>query len=142
MDITEDSNTNSKNKLTLGSNNGEETLGSQESLDRRHENSNAYSVFYHAAANGQELLRFNSKKNLKSSKQADGLAASPYNTGLMNMQTQQLFQFTRKQNLINAENSLSATRESNSGIKVIKLKKPQPMKISLHRDSAAPPAPP
>jgi hypothetical protein len=57
-------------------------------------------------------------------------------------QPQQLFQFTRKQNLINADNSLSATRESQNGIKVIKLKKPQPMKISLHRDSAAPPAPP
>ena len=90
MDITEDSNTNSKNKLTLGS--GEETLGSQESLDRRQETHgpSAYSVFYHAANNGQELLRFNSKKNLKSLKQSEALGASPYSAGMPG-QPQQLF---------------------------------------------------
>lgn len=37
MDITEDSNTNSKNKLTLASG-GEETMNSQESIDRRPDN--------------------------------------------------------------------------------------------------------
>lgn len=42
---------------------------------------------------------------------------------------------------MNGENSLSATRDSTSnqgGVKLIKLKKPQPMKISLHRDSHQP----
>lgn len=34
---------------------------------------------------------------------------------------------------MNAENSVSATRKS--GVKLIKLKKPQPAKISLHKDS-------
>lgn len=39
--------------------------------------------------------------------------------------------------MMNADNSLSATRETatQGGVKVIKLKKPQPIKISLHRDS-------
>ncbi len=36
---------------------------------------------------------------------------------------------------MNADNSLSATRGAGDGVKVIKLKKPQPIKIALHRES-------
>jgi hypothetical protein len=36
---------------------------------------------------------------------------------------------------MNADNSLSATRTTGDGVKVIKLKKPQQIKIAVHRES-------
>lgn len=65
MDITEDSNTNSKNKLTLANNN-EETLHSQESDPQLPPGGPAYALFYHGGPQPEVLGRFNSKKNLTS----------------------------------------------------------------------------
>lgn len=81
MDITEDSNTNSKNKLTLASGN-EETMNSQESeRDLLQLNPNAYSVFYHGS-NNEGMARLGSKKNLGANKNKD--LVSPYsNNGVI-----------------------------------------------------------
>lgn len=82
MDITEDSNTNSKNRLTINGGGGqEETMNSVESDHRLHTEVNepssagaggsgsgpAYSMFYHSGGDQQQppsINRFNSKKNL------------------------------------------------------------------------------
>ena len=81
MDITEDSNTNSKNRLTTAGNNGcghEETMNSVESDHRLPTELNepssaglggsggpAYSMFYHSGGDQPPSInRFNSKKNL------------------------------------------------------------------------------
>ena len=66
MDITDDTNSNSKVKLILG-NSQEETLNSQESERNKGNAGQAHNVFYHAnsgSAHGDQLNRFNSKKSL------------------------------------------------------------------------------
>ena len=96
MDITEDSNTNSKNKLTLGVH--EEPMNSVASdhvVVSNHESNQldqtptgpAYSVFYHSGnqpsssqiqTSGESVHRFNSKKNLAINKNKFDLINSPY----------------------------------------------------------------
>lgn len=67
MDITDDTNSNSKIKLALG-NSQEETLNSQETERDKGNAGQAFNVFYHASSgssHGDQLNRFNSKKSLK-----------------------------------------------------------------------------
>jgi hypothetical protein len=111
MDITEDSNTNSKNKLTLGSGGAHEdtmnsvesdrVIGNQESahLDQT-PTGPAYSVFYHSGNqgsssqvqnSGESVHRFNSKKNLAATKNKFEMINSPYsNTSGMTALLQQV----------------------------------------------------
>lgn len=94
MDITEDSNTNSKNKLTLAGGNShyEETMQSNESIHRTGGDQNdngglqSYSLFYGVnggPSTGSELTtlgRFGSKKNLQKTLQNKHDTISPYST--------------------------------------------------------------
>lgn len=112
MDITEDSNTNSKNKLTLGSGGAhEDTMNSVESdrvlgnQDSAHLDQTptgpAYSVFYHsgnqgsssqAQNSGESVHRFNSKKNLAAAanKNKFEMINSPYSASGMTALLQQV----------------------------------------------------
>eukprot|EP00347_Sterkiella_histriomuscorum_P019859 403340035 len=111
MDITDDANTNSYNKLTTIHTDHDNRTTLEPINDASNHHSQpppAYNLFYHQQT--QDSSRYDSKKSLRVILKQPSIKELQSSFNKQQTEQPKLFQFTRKQNMI-GESSVSSTRE-------------------------------